>query len=177
LREEGYLLAEKKKNNLGYSLIELVVVIAIIAVLTVALGFQYVGWRAKYKVESQVKEVYSDLMTARMKAMQTNRTYHVFIAGNTYRIEQSTDDAETSFEPAPGWTPIKRLDYPISWTGTIVMNNRGLIKEPASVWDTSGFSFWFRSEGVDADYDCIFLRPTSINLGKWEPEVSSCNVK
>jgi prepilin-type N-terminal cleavage/methylation domain-containing protein len=163
-------------QNKGFSLIELVVVIAIVSILVVALGFQYAGWQARYKVESQVKEVYSDLMTARMKAMQMNRFYRVVIAGNTYRVEQATDEAGTSFAPAPGWTTaVKQLDYPVSWSSVVVMDNRGFIDAPAGVWSTAGVSIWFTSRGADADYDCINLRPTSINMGKWG--TSSCNVK
>ena len=49
----------------GFTLIELIIVIAIIGILAVALGFQFTGWMARYQVESQIKAMHSDLMTAR----------------------------------------------------------------------------------------------------------------
>jgi type II secretion system protein H len=173
------LLAEQEKNNLGFSLIELVVVIAIVGILTVAIAFQYTGWQAKYKVESQVKDVYSDMIAARTNAMKTGRCYRVKISGNKYRVEQATDDTWTSFALAPGWTTDKQLDYPTPWSSIIVMDSKGLIGQcltrvPASVWSTMGFSLWFTNRGADADYDCINLKPMSINMGKWG---TTCDVK
>lgn len=158
-------MAEHKKDDLGYSLIELVVVIAIIAVLTVALGFQYVGWQGRYKVESQLKEVYSDLMTARMNAIQKNRVYRVIIGGKTYRIEQATDDTGTSFAPAAGWATSKQMDYSILWTSTVRMVPQGYISPLPSDDGTTVLRFGGWSTGNPPDYNCIVLSKTRISLG------------
>ncbi len=57
----------------GVTLIELIVVVSVIGILVVALGFTFQGWMGRYKVESQMKEMYIDLMNARARAMQRNR--------------------------------------------------------------------------------------------------------
>jgi prepilin-type N-terminal cleavage/methylation domain-containing protein len=160
------LLAEQRKNSLGYSLIELIVVIAIVAVLTVALAFQYTGWQARYKVESQVKEVYSDLMTARIDAMQKGRVYWVtFGGGRTYQVYQATNDAGTSFAPAPGWTNPKTLDYPILWTSTVIMDPRGYISPLPSEDGTTVLRFGGWTTDNPPDYNCIVLSKIKISLG------------
>ena len=61
----------------GVTLVELIVVIAVIGILAIALGFSYVGWQGAYKVEKTTKELYTDLMDARSRAMSQGRMYFV----------------------------------------------------------------------------------------------------
>ena len=53
----------------GVTLVELIVVISVIGILAIALGFSYVGWQGAYRVEKTTKELYTDLMDARSRAM------------------------------------------------------------------------------------------------------------
>ena len=78
----------------GVTLIELVVVVSIIGILVVALGFQFIGWRARYNVESEIKTMHIDLSTARQRAMQKNVQYVAEVPavnGNNYRICEDTN--------------------------------------------------------------------------------------
>jgi prepilin-type N-terminal cleavage/methylation domain-containing protein len=87
-------------NDKGVSLIELVVVVAVIGILVVALGFTYQGWLGRYKVESAVKDLYSDLMDARARAMDRKSLYFVdFPTTTTYRM--SIDDSNGVAKPIP----------------------------------------------------------------------------
>lgn len=81
-------------------MIELLVVISVIAILTVALGFSYQGWQGRFKVESAVKQLHADLMDARGRAMQRNSNYFVdFPTATTYRM--SIDDSNGAAKPIP----------------------------------------------------------------------------
>ena len=83
---------KKAKGNKGITLIELLVVMSIIGILVVALGFSFQGWRGAYKVESIVKEVYSDLMDARSKAMTSGgMSYFVELNAGSYQIFEDTN--------------------------------------------------------------------------------------
>lgn len=109
-------------NDKGITLIELIIVSAIVAILAVALGFSYRGWMGAYKIERQVKQLYSDLMDARVRAMQTNRNYFMDIStdGRYYRISQDDSNGVTKldgdgiFQAQATWATIQGTD-PASW--------------------------------------------------------------
>jgi prepilin-type N-terminal cleavage/methylation domain-containing protein len=75
----------------GITLIELVIVISIIGILTIALGFEFKGWVDKYRVEVQINELYADLMNARARAMQRNRTHFVSLTQTEYTVQEDID--------------------------------------------------------------------------------------
>jgi prepilin-type N-terminal cleavage/methylation domain-containing protein len=65
------------KDKRGVTLIELVVVIAIIAIGAVLLAPNIGAWLPNYRLRSATQEVVSLLRTAQMKAISTNREYQV----------------------------------------------------------------------------------------------------
>jgi prepilin-type N-terminal cleavage/methylation domain-containing protein len=181
------------KNNRGVTLVELLVVISVIAVLAVALGFSYQGWQGRFKVESAVKQLHTDLMDARGRAMQRNSTYLAgFPTATTYRIANDLNgngiiDAAEVLPTFP-----KTVSYILnaySYDGavmttkaitTVVINfdTRGLISSPVLLLDPNNpvimgvLSFTSTSS---PDYDCIIVAPTKIRMGQMAGGV--CNAK
>jgi prepilin-type N-terminal cleavage/methylation domain-containing protein len=97
MRGAGDAYAAVTAGSNGFSLIELLVVISIIAILFVALGFSFIGWRAKYEAESDIKRIHVDLSNARVRAMQTKHTHFVNIpSGETRKYFVYSDN-----DPAP----------------------------------------------------------------------------
>jgi len=134
------------KQN-GFTLIELLVVIAIIGILAIALGFEFVGWIARYKVESQIKTMHVDLMTSLQRAMEKKIQYVAQLPalnGTSYTICEDTD-TNNICGAAETTTPISvtlsksGLRYPITWNVpggagasiSIVMSTRGMVKSAA----------------------------------------------
>ena len=179
------------KEDSGVTLIELLVVITIATVLIVALGFEFTGWQGKYKVESQIKDIYSDLMNARINAMQKNRAHFVnFPDTVSYTIyDDDSDginkvpDGDGVFQPGTGDAADRELPtFPksienaytvtIGTTGapqTFTFNTRGLLSPNKTICIFTDFD-GDKISDVNPDYDCIILSNTRINMGKLQKQ-------
>ncbi len=182
----------------GFTLIELLVTVTVVGVLAIALGFEFTGWRGKYAVENQVKEIYSDLMNARSKAMQRKRTHFVSLTGpNTYTIYEDDSngvikvlDGDGVFQPGTGAgadTKLsslfpKTVEFDLRWNNApiagvqppLIFTSRGLANRlgTLSVFidrDDDG------KQDFSPDYGCIVISRTRINLGKWNEVTNVCD--
>ncbi len=155
----------KPIKNHGVTLIELVIVISVISILVVALGFEFSGWMGSYRIESQVKELYTDLMNSKVRAMQRNRAHFVVINANNYQVFEDTNESgqfDGGDIPLASFANQKIFEFPVdpaSWTGTVTLDSRGLVV-PNSV-------IRFDIRNNNPDYDCLLLFPTRINMGRW----------
>ena len=154
-------------NCNGVTLIELIIAVSIIAILVVALGFQFQGWMGKYRVENQIKQMHTDFMNARARAMTMNRMHFVTGVANAYTVYDDTNpapDGNGNLEIASDLllpTYPKAVEYVINWTvpgNQINFDRRGMMGPTGGVHLTST---------VDADYDCLAVSETRINMGKW----------
>lgn len=181
------------KQENGITLIELIIVISVIAILVVALGFSFQGWMGKYRVENQIKQMHSDFMNARAGAMSMNRVHFVTYDDDEYaiyddrnplpdgdgglqppadcRVSAGSDDCLRGFCSRPNHICGKDVEYAITWTGPvnqITFDRRGMMNPAGSIYLTST---------VDADYDCIRISQTRINMGKWDANTTTCTEK
>jgi prepilin-type N-terminal cleavage/methylation domain-containing protein len=157
-------------NNKGITLIELIIVATIIGILVVALGFNFQGWVSGYKVESQTKEMYIDLINTRARAMQRNRMHFIDLAVDQYNIYEDTDPAPNGNGIANTATDaqvsqrILESRYPIIWSTpadtSVEFNTNGLSSENKSICSNAP------DDADTADYNCISISTTRINMGK-----------
>jgi prepilin-type N-terminal cleavage/methylation domain-containing protein len=151
----------------GITLVELLVVIAIIGVLVTAFGFSFEGWFERYKAESQIKEMYVDLMNARARAMQRSRVHFVSLpAATKYEVYEDTNtapDGNGTLETGAD-TLLLDKDTRFGMSASVAdfsFNRDGTVSGSGSIWVDS-------SEVTDApDYDCIEFSTTRINMGIW----------
>jgi prepilin-type N-terminal cleavage/methylation domain-containing protein len=185
----------------GITLIELMVVVAIIGILVVALGFEFTGWMAKYNVESEIKTMHIDITTARQRAMQRNTQYVAEVPtanGNNYLICEDTSGdnqcnapAETTLSKISQSLSKSGLRYPVNsdLPGALIMNTRGMFMvmnggnvsdisntAPQNIWltnpDTGGVY-----DASETDYDCLSISTTRIGVGKYDKTANICVTK
>lgn len=158
-------------TNKGVTLIELIVALAVITVLIMAVAFDYRGWQGRYKVESAMKQLYSDLMDGRAKAMHRGRLYFAdFPSATSYRLIEDANDNGALDDAALPTFP-KTLEHPITWAGgQMTFDQRGLISTALSPADSVICMFTDfdgdKKSDLDPDYDCIIVSQTRIVTGK-----------
>lgn len=161
----------KIEDEEGLTLIELLVVFSIAAILVVALGAQFQRWTGRYNVESQIKQMYVDVMNTRARAMLRKRFHFIALTANTYTAYEDMNDNEAvdAGEILPAY-PKTFSDNTMVWTGggdTITFNTRGLVVPPTRTVRVL--------TGADSDYDCMAVLDTKTNMGKWNGAV--CQIK
>jgi prepilin-type N-terminal cleavage/methylation domain-containing protein len=165
------------KNSKGITLIELIIVLAIIGVLAVAFGFSFQGWIGRYKIESEFKEMYVDLMNAKTRAMSRNRTHFATLATTQYTIYEDTNtapDGNGTFEPGSDTQVLQKdleINHPITWSNLAItrieFNTRGVLCErDASNLCINADKVICSNTDIDSDYDCIVISASRVNLGK-----------
>jgi prepilin-type N-terminal cleavage/methylation domain-containing protein len=160
-------------RNSGITVIELLVVIAIAGVLAVALGASFQGWQGGFRVESEIKDLYSDLMDARLNARQKNREHYVVLATDQYTVYEDDDpppDGDRNLDPDND-TEVRNEELPygreIDWNGDdqIDFTTRGLSNDNKTICMFSD---------VEPDYDCIVIFVTRIKMGKIDNQGDAC---
>lgn len=163
------------KNNRGIAFIELLVVIAIMGTLAAALGFCFRGWMASYDAESQTKEMYGDLMNARVRAMHQNRLHFIIVDSHHYQLFEDTNESGGN-NPGAGdvalWQNPKPFKYPSLWEGTVIMHTNGIVSTDIGYFGaTVRFNLDLDGDGnpdISPDYDCVVVFSTRINIGTWQ---------
>lgn len=93
-----------KRNLRGYSIVEMLVVIAIIGILALVTVPNFINMMRSAEIKSSMRQFMSDLRSARQIAITKNRitkvSFEVGPNSRTYRIFESPN------QPAPVWTPV-----------------------------------------------------------------------
>jgi prepilin-type N-terminal cleavage/methylation domain-containing protein len=156
---------ERKRDSRGFTLIEIVMVLAILSTLIAIAGLYYKRWMDQYKAEAQVKMMHADIMQTQLKAMQKNRQHFVVLNGSTYQIVEDTNDSGGIAPDAPDSVLLsKTLVYPAASPVTLIMDMKGIIS--TSPTSTPPVSIQFTTGTVSPEYDCFLLYTTRISIGK-----------
>jgi prepilin-type N-terminal cleavage/methylation domain-containing protein len=152
----------------GFTLIELVVVVAIMGVLLGIATLVFNSYSRKSAIEGQVKTMYTDLMAARTESLYRKTYRYISVSGTQFAIYNSSD-----YLPAPPTVgPIvqKTLTYPVtvnpadSSTDGLYFDSRGVAGMTAT--DITGTAKTICVEPNDPNLlTSIVITATSIKMG------------
>jgi prepilin-type N-terminal cleavage/methylation domain-containing protein len=163
-------------NDKGFTLPEILMVVAILGILFVIGFLSYRGMMDRYNVEKQMKEMYVDLMSARIRAMQRNRIHFVTFTSTQYTVYEDTSPApdgdgaltigsDTQIMQKSLMTNFP-ITYPADWNNSaklLQFTSKGLLD--TSVTTTGTVRVAVEKNG---EYDCIAISETRNALGKWD---------
>lgn len=91
----------------GFSLVELIVVVALIGIITAIATPSFMDWRRNVEYRAAARDIVSMMREAKARAISTNREHRVEfdVDGRRYRLVQGSRAADT---PVAGWTTIIR---------------------------------------------------------------------
>lgn len=151
----------------GFTLVEILIAIAILGILVVLAVGNFGGLNEKYKVEAETKQLYADLMDARGRAMQRNRMFFVRFSGTGYATYEDSNTPPDGNGVWDNTADTRVANVTVAHTITTALpggadafefNRNGI----ASVTGDVRFS----STAIP-DYDCITIRPTRIKMGQY----------
>ena len=141
----------------GFTLIEMVVVVAVISVLLAIATLKFSKLNEKYTVESNIKEIYSILMRARNSAANTNTPNVIVFTPNQLQTGEDTN-GDNNIDGASDSMNYPRFNINFS-ASPVVFDRRGLTNNIQTIRIT-GFS-----AEANPIMDCIVISSTRINIG------------
>ena len=147
-------------RNRGVTLVELITVLAIMAIL---MSIATLAWNAiqrKAAVETQAKTMYAELMQIRLQALYSKTNRSVVFSSQSFKVYSS--DVITS-------TPLvtNTLAFPVVWNtcgGTVTFDTQGLMngnEQSICILPTSDLT-----EVNTAAVDSLVISAARINLGR-----------
>lgn len=167
-------------ENKGFSLVELVVVIAIIGIISTIATIAFNSWMVKNRVETQVKQIATDINELRMRAMTLKQKHSVTLNADSYVFKSYSDDDElkTAGTVIPNGTHSVtyrlKKDSASYFTGAgadiIEIDSRGMLM-------SNGQTVYLEYNNASPTLDCLVISIGRVNPGQKSNDWSTCNAR
>lgn len=186
LRGRGYQLCQA-----GFSLIELIITIAIMGIVTGIATLSFNSWQTKNNIESQTREIYADLADARTRALTQKKVHGIIFKPKNYVMKSYSSEVEYNY---PNDAPVnngeviftKTLKFGITKTNTstvftdynaaILFDTTGFASTIPST-STFGFTIVVNPVNVSSNLNCLVISAARVNMGKWNETTAVCEFK
>ncbi len=160
-------------NNSGFSLLELVVVLAIVGTLLTISTIAFHNWMRKSRVEAQIQQMMADINSTRLRAMTSKQRHSIVLDADKYAFRSYSSEAESIdngrliSNPTDVRFRLKK-DATTNFTGErYEFDQRGILQGIGNV-----MPILIEYEG-DAAKDCLNLQGIRVTAGKRSGDV--CN--
>lgn len=158
-----------KSDRSGFSLIELIITIAIMGIVMGIATLNFQAWQKKNNMEAQLRQIYVDLNEARTNAFTQKKSYRIIFQPSSYVMKSYS----TENEPKSSGRTIanKTLKYGLTSKNTTGTSLAVDITDRFVEFNSRGFTsnlFTVIMNPLTADsvLNCLVIYETRINLGK-----------
>jgi prepilin-type N-terminal cleavage/methylation domain-containing protein len=155
-----------KVKEQGFTLVELLIVMTIVGTLAVIATISFNKMTIKSNIESQIKQMHSDLMTARIWAMDRSTCHFVLLKANgSYTVYEDSNNYCSNLTPPDNDT----MQLQRTMTNPILFNNAAPTNNVYPIFDNRGLATITGTisipDTVGAAYDCILIETTRTSMG------------
>ena len=152
-------------NKNGFSLVELVVVLAILGILMSIVTLDFNAYTRKAQIERQTRELFADINQARIDSLHRKTRHSIVLEPNSYSFKRYSSENENQSDGTVLQT--RNVSYEIT------IENGTSISTVVTEFDIRGFTnnlgtFRINPVGTTAQVDCIIIATGRTNLGKME---------
>ena len=106
-----------RKTEYGFTLTEMMIVIIIGGVLTAIAIPAFMSWAPKYRVNGAARQVFSEMMAARAKAISEGNDYVISfnVSNNTFTIHDNDDNDNPPVQD--NGETVRTIDIPANYPG------------------------------------------------------------
>ncbi len=149
------------EQNKGFTLTEMLVVLAIAGILTSISLTSFLSWKEKSDMENDVKKISSFIQEQRMIAFSRKTSFSCYFSSNG-KILYAKDLSDSKIIRI-------KLKSAFEFNGSnLVIDSRGTM---------SGASIKPKTLISNSNYDCLAINDTRIKIGKWDGGSGKCSVK
>ena len=157
----GYI----KHGRAGFTLVELLVAIAIMGTVMGLSALSFNSWKKKSNIEAQTRDLFTTFMEARNNAFMQKKRHDVELEQKNYVLKSYSSESDAAGKIIRS----KALTYKLTKKGADISGTK-------VSYDSGGFTTGFASTNftVNVDIDdtstslnCLVVYVTRINMGKW----------
>lgn len=155
---------DDKGGRGGFTIVEIMIALAILGILVVLAVGDFRGMNEKYKVEAETKQMYADLMDVRGRAMQRNRWFFVRVDPTGYATYEDGplpdgDAARNGNDNLVTNVTVRHaIANDLAGGGSFGFNRNGIANDNGTIRFVSA---------ALPDYDCITILSTRIKMGQY----------
>lgn len=154
------------KETHGFSLIELIIVIALIGIVSSIATFGFKDWQSKSRVESLIRQMATDINEVRIRALTTKQRHSLTLNEMSYVFKSYSSEAEpdASGTVLPGGT--HTVLYPLKDATSRYAGERYMIDERGMLESFTATVFLDDAAASHGSINCLTIHTIRVNVGK-----------